>query len=113
METFEAFSQSIDWALNNEITDIMLEEAVLGIISSVDAPGSPAGEIRQAFHHGLFGRSAQHREASRGRYLDVRQDDLRRVIDTYLHNTPSRAVVTSENRLGEVDNQFEKIFVNE
>ena len=113
METFEAFSQSIDWALNNEITDIMLEEAVLGIISSVDAPGSPAGEIRQAFHHGLFGRSAEHREASRGRYLDVRQNDLRRVIDTYLHKTPSRAVVTSENRLGEVDNQFEQIFVNE
>ena len=113
METFEAFSQSIDWALNNDITDVMLEEAVLGIISSVDAPGSPAGEIRQAFHHGLFGRSAEHREASRGRYLDVRQNDLRRVIDTYLHKTPSRAVVTSENRLGEVDNQFEQIFVNE
>ena len=113
METFEDFSQSIDWALNNDITDVMLEEAVLGIISSVDAPGSPAGEIRQAFHHGLFGRSAEHREASRGRYLDVRQNDLRRVIDTYLHKTPSRAVVTSENRLGEVDNQFEQIFVNE
>jgi Zn-dependent M16 (insulinase) family peptidase len=113
METFEAFSQSIDWALNNDITDAMLEEAVLGIISSVDAPGSPAGEIRQAFHHGLFGRSAEYREASRGRYLDVRQDDLRRVIDTYLHKTPSRAVITSENRLGEVDNQFEQIFVNE
>jgi Zn-dependent M16 (insulinase) family peptidase len=113
IETFEAFSQSIDWALNNDITDVMLEEAVLGIISSVDAPGSPAGEIRQAFHHGLFGRSAEHREASRGRYLNVRQNDLRRVIDTYLHKTPSRAVVTSENRLGEVDNRFEQIFVNE
>lgn len=113
METFEAFSQSIDWALNNDITDAMLEEAVLGIISSVDAPGSPAGEIRQAYHHGLFGRSAEHREASRGRYLDVRQDDLRRVIDRYLHRAPSRAIVTSENRLGEVDNQFQQIFVNE
>ncbi len=113
METFEAFNQSIDWALNNDITDAMLEEAVLGIISSVDAPGSPAGELRQAFHHGLFGRSAEHRETSRGRYLDVRQDDLRRVIDAYLHKTPSRAVVTSENRLGEVDNQFEQILINE
>ncbi|MDC0068029.1 insulinase family protein [Gammaproteobacteria bacterium] len=113
MDTFEAFSESIDWALNNDITDLMLEEAVLGIISSVDAPGSPSGEIRQAFHHGLFGRSAEHREASRGRYLEVRQKDLRRVIDTYLHQTPSRAVVTSENLLGEVDNQFEQVFVNE
>lgn len=112
-ETLEAFRQSIDWALHNDITDLMLEEAVLGIISSVDAPGSPSGEIRQAFHHGLFGRSAEHRQASRGRYLEVRQNDLRRVIDTYLNKTPSRAVVTSENRLGEVDNQFEQVFVNQ
>jgi len=43
----------------------------------------------------------------------VRQSDLQRVIDRYLLGTPSRAVVTSENRLGEVDNQFEQIFVNE
>ena len=31
--------------------DAMLEEAVLGVMSSIDAPGSPAGEVRAAFHH--------------------------------------------------------------
>ncbi len=105
-ETFETFSRAVEWAVNTDITDSMLEEAVLGAISSVDAPGSPAGEIRQAYHHGLFGRTAEHRENSRRRYLDVRQDDLHRVAKKYLTGKPARSVVTSENRLSEVDSEF-------
>jgi Zn-dependent M16 (insulinase) family peptidase len=112
-ETFQAFDQAIDWVKNKDVTDAMLEEAVLGIISTIDAPGSPAGEIRQAFHHGLFGRNAGHREKLRRRFLEVRQDDLKRVSRTYLTSQPSRALVTSENRLKEVDNRFEIITINE
>lgn len=112
-ETFQAFDQAIDWIKNKDITDAMLEEAVLDIISSIDTPGSPAGEIRQAFHHGLFGRNAGHREKLRRRFLEVRQDDLKRVASTYLNSQPSRALVTSENRLKEVDNRFEIITINE
>ena len=110
-ETFETFTRSIEWANEAEMTDTMLEEAVLGVISSVDAPGSPAGEIRQAYHHALFGRMAEHREASRRRYLDVRQEDLRRVVRKYLTGSPVRAVVTSEHRLAEVDRDFERLVV--
>jgi Zn-dependent M16 (insulinase) family peptidase len=110
-ETFDSFRQSVDWAINSDITDAMLEEAVLGVISSVDAPGSPSGEIRQAYHHGLFGRSAEHREQSRKRYLEVRQDDLKRVASKYLTGTPTRAVVTSENRLSEVDSEFVQVTI--
>lgn len=105
-QTFETFDAATDWIQQTELTDAMLEEAVLGVISSVDAPGSPAGEIRQAFHHGLFGRSAEHREASRRRYLEVRQDDVRRVAAEYLNTAAAKAVVTSENRLAEIDQQF-------
>lgn len=110
-ETFDTFQQSIDWVLSADITDAMLEEAVLGVISSIDAPGSPAGEVRQAFHHGLFGRTAAHRERSRKRYLEVRQDDLRRVAERYLTGAPVRSLVTSENRLTEVDSEFQQLVV--
>ncbi|MBT7370178.1 MAG: peptidase M16 [Gammaproteobacteria bacterium] len=112
-ETFADFDASIDWLLGAEITDAMLEEAVLGVISSVDSPGSPAGEIRQAFHHQLFGRDAEHRQTLRSRYLEVRQSDLRRVTERYLTSAPSLAVVTSENRLTEIDDRFEIVRVNE
>ncbi len=110
-ETFDVFRASIEWLRSTAITDGMLEEAVLGIISSVDAPGSPAGEIRQAYHHQLFGRSTEHRETMRRRYLEVRQDDLKRVAANYLTVAPVRAVVTSENRRREIDNAFEIIEV--
>lgn len=112
-ETFEAFEQSVEWLLGNDIKDAMLEESVLGIVSSVDAPGSPAGELRQAFHHELFGRSAQHRQQLRARFLEVRTQDLKRVASQYLTTTPIKSLVTSENRLGEIDNGFTMININE
>ena len=113
IETFESFSRSIEWVLENEISDAMIDESVLAIISSIDSPASPAGEIRQSYHHGLFGRTAEYREESRQRYLSIRAHDLKSVANKYLNKEPSKAVVTSENRLGEVEKLFETVFVNE
>ena len=106
-ETFDDFLASVDWLIGAEITDDMLDEAILGVISSVDSPGSPSGEVRQAFHHQLFGRAPQHRQSMRSRYLAVRGADLKRVAAQYLTAVPSRAVVTNEQQLAEIDGQFE------
>ena len=112
-DTFDDFSAAIEGLLNTEIKDTILEEAVLGVISSIDSPGSPAGEIRQAFHHDLYGRSAGFREEMRRRYLEVRQADLKRVTEKYLCGQPSIAVVTSEQRLAEVEDRFKLIRVGD
>lgn len=112
-ETFADFRASVEWVLNSEVTDGMLEEAVLGVISSIDSPGSPSGEIRRAFHHGLFGRDAEHRRRNRRALLDVRVDDLKRVAEKYLAGEPSLAVVTSESRVAELDDRFTITRVNE
>ena len=112
-ETFDDFSAAIEGLLRTEITDSMLEESTLGVISSIDSPGSPAGEIRQAFHHDLYGRSSAHREAMRKRYLEVRQADLKRVAEQYLRGQPSIAVVTSQEHLAEVEGRFNIIRVND
>ena len=113
VDTFDDFSRAIEGLLNTDITDNMLEEAVLGVVSGVDSPGSPSGEIRAAFHHHLHGRSAAHRKAVRSRYLEVRQADLKRVVKDYLYGEPSVAVVTSEQRLAELPERFTIIRVNE
>lgn len=105
--TLETFQRSLDWIESAAVSAEMMEEAVLQIISSIDAPGSPAGEIRQAYHNALFDRTAPHREAMRARYLDVTVTDLKRVANEYLCVQPARAVFTSEQLLGEVDNSFE------
>ncbi len=105
-ETFKVFEHSIAWALESSLTEEMLEEAVLGIIAGIDAPASPAGEIRQAFHHGLSGRSADYRQRLRQSFFNVGVSDLERVAETYLAGDPSLALVTSENRLAEISDEF-------
>ena len=65
-------------------------------MGSLDKPSSPAGEAKQHFHNGLFGRSHAQRERFRQQILSVTLDDVRRVASEYL--TPenaSTAVITN------------------
>ena len=43
-DTLDDFDRSIDWLLDNPLGDEKIEEAILGVIGSLDKPGSPAGE---------------------------------------------------------------------
>ena len=108
-ETFSAFERAVDWVLKADIKDDMLDEAVLGVMSSIDSPASPAGEILQAYRQALSGRDAAHREKLRRRVLEVRVSDIKRVAADYLTLAGSKALITSENRLGEIDQEFETI----
>ncbi|MFP6808591.1 MAG: insulinase family protein [Pseudomonadales bacterium] len=105
-ETFAAFDQSIDWMLTSQVGFDLVEEAILGIVSSIDAPGSPAGEARQAFHSALHGRGAIEKRELRRRILDVNEQDIRRVAEIYLQGSSRRALVTSEARRTDIDDQF-------
>jgi Zn-dependent M16 (insulinase) family peptidase len=104
-ETLADFDQAIDWLLNTDHEAQQLEEAILGVISSLDKPGSPAGEAKQAFHNDLFGRNHQQRRRFREQILRVTLDDLKRVTATYLQpELASVAVITSQasyDQLGE------------
>ena len=83
-ETLADFDRSLHWLTDTRHEDKSLEEAVLGVISSIDRPGSPAGEARRAFHDTLHGRTPEQRRLFRGRVLQVTVDDLRRMVPTYL-----------------------------
>jgi Zn-dependent M16 (insulinase) family peptidase len=93
-KTFDAFAASIRWVLSNDIPFDLVEESILGIVSSIDAPGSPSGEARQVFHQSLFGRTNEHREEVRRRIINTQVADIKRVAETYLCGESSRAVVT-------------------
>ena len=95
-ETLEDFDRSIDWLLGEAHSWQVVEEAILGVIGAIDKPGSPAGEARDAFYNGLFGRTPEQRQRFRQRVLEVRLADLQRVAETYLlPPRASTAVVTS------------------
>ena len=94
--TLTDFDQSIAWVLEQSISNDKIEEAVLGVIGSLDKPSSPAGEAMQAFHSELNGRNKASAMAFRTRVLAVTQDDLKRVADHYLRpEFAQTAVITN------------------
>ena len=93
-ETFQDFEASINWLLNNEQKPHQLEEAILGLVSGMDKPGSPAGEAITACYALLHGRTPAFRKMLRKRLLQVTLEDLQRVTQQYLvEQKPTRAVV--------------------
>jgi Zn-dependent M16 (insulinase) family peptidase len=111
-ETLADFDASLTWLQSSELEAQKLEEAILGVVSSIDKPGSPAGEAKQAYHSALFGRTAEQREAFRQRILKVTLEDLKRVGATYFKpEFASVAVVTSPAAAAKLDDQFEIIAI--
>jgi len=93
--TLEDFDASIDWLLSERNQPEAIEQAILGVVSGIDKPRSPAGEAKSAFHNALFGRSPERRRELRSRILKVTLDDLQRVVKTYLKEKPSSIAVVS------------------
>ena len=99
-ETLRDFDMAVTWMLDTQHAYRALEEAILGVIGSMDKPSSPAGEAKHHFHNRLFGRSHATREQFRQRILTVSLDDLRRVTETYLKPAlASTVIVTNSGQL--------------
>lgn len=97
-ETLADFDASIDWLLSASHHGRDLDEAVLGIVGSIDKPGSPSGEARTAWQAELFERTAERRRDFRKRILEVSLDDLKRVGETWLTSEKaSTGIVTSDS----------------
>ncbi len=108
--TLDDFAQAVDWLAACEDEQQRLQEAILGVISSMDKPGSPAGEAKSTYHSTLFGRTPEVRQAFRERILAVTLDDLKRVANTYLQSQKaSVAVVTSQKTADTLAADFERI----
>ncbi len=98
-DTLDDFEAAVDWLLSNEHPWQPLEEAILGVVSSIDKPGSPAGEARQTYQAELFGRTRAKRETFRNRVLGVTLADIQRVAGEYLKpERASTAVVTNSEQ---------------
>lgn len=82
--TLKDFDDSIEWVAANSLGYDKIEEAILGVIGSLDKPGSPAGEAVQAFHSELNGRGKACTIQFRDRVLAVTEADVKRVAANYL-----------------------------
>lgn len=105
-ETFEHFEQSVNWLLNEPQKPEQLEEAILGIVSGMDKPGSPAGEAVKSCFSDLHNRGEAWQQKMRGNILAVTLEDLQRVATTYLKDKPSSKAVLAPYDKEEVVQQL-------
>ena len=97
--TLKDFDDSIAWLLDNRLAEEKVEEAILGVIGSIDKPASPAGEAVQAFHGELNGRTKASAELFRNQVLAVTDSDLKRVASTYLGSEKAQTAVITNSDL--------------
>ncbi len=97
--TLNDFDQSIQWALDKPIGADKIEEAVLGVIGSMDKPSSPAGEAIQSFYSELNGRNKLTQTEFRQRILNVTEADLKQVAEKYLSPDKAQTAVITNNEL--------------
>lgn len=96
-ETLADFDEALSWLQNTEHSNQSVEEAILGVVASLDKPSSPAGEAKQTFHAELAGRTQSLRETFRQRVLGVTAQDMQRVAATYLDPAKASTAVISNN----------------
>ncbi len=103
-DTLGDFDKSLTWLEAQQGCAQQVEEAILGVISAIDRPNSPAGEAKQTFHAELYGNTREKRERFRSRVLQVTLEDLKRVAGTYLRpELAHTAVITHPDRVAELD----------
>jgi len=96
--TLEDFDASLQWIMEDreDHEPRLLEEAILGVISALDRPRSPAGEAVAAYYAERNGRTPEQRRRFRQRVLKVTLDDLRRVVRDYLKPELANTAVISD-----------------
>lgn len=96
LETYQDFLRAYDWLMGSEATQSKVDEAILNVISSMDKPGSPAGERKKAFFQQLYGRTHEVRMAYRHGVISTTLAELREVAGRYLTGSEySQAVLTN------------------
>ena len=83
-DTLEDFRRSLAWLYDEKHDPSKLEEAILGVISGLDRPASPAGTAKQAYYNELFGRTKAYRASFRQAVLEVDIARLKTVAEKYL-----------------------------
>lgn len=102
-DTLADFDKAIDWFMHSQHSWQSIEESILGAVSGIDKPDSPAGRAKRLFHADLHGRTLDKRQAFRDRLLSTQLTDLQRVCERYLKpELAHTAVVTDKTHAARV-----------
>ena len=96
-DTLNDFDASVEWLLASDLSWQAVEEAILGTVSGIDKPDSPAGRAKRLYHAELHGRTLALRQQFRERLLATTAADLKRVASTYLAPEKANVAVISDH----------------
>ena len=99
--TLADFDASVEWLLSSKADSHALEEAILSVVSSLDKPASPAGEVKKAFYDALYKRTLEQKRVLREAIINPRHEDLCRVADTYLKPELACSVILTDAKSAE------------
>ncbi len=111
--TLADFAASLDWIMEERHEWRVVEEAILGVVSQMDKPGSPAGEAKKAFHNSLHGRTPEKRRQIRARVLEVTLDDVRGAAERWLGGVEPNLGIISHRSLLEADGDLPELEIHE
>lgn len=98
-ETLNDFDNAIDWAITTHHSAQSIEEAILGVVSGLDKPDSPAGAAKRDFHAMLNERTPETRQRFRERLLAVNEEKLKEVAGKYLKKDHAHTcIITDRNK---------------
>lgn len=98
-ETFADFNSSITKMMTAKIKARDIQEAIFNAVSKIDAPVSPPDTVKQDFYASLKGINKAFRENYKQKLLNVKAEDLRRVVTAYFIDQPhSKAVITGHKQ---------------
>lgn len=105
-ETLSDFTTSLEWLNSGSLTDEQVEQSILGVVGSLDKPGSPAGEVKGAYQNRLFNRTDEFRKQYRESILSVTKDDLSKLVPKYFNEgNRSEAVITDADKAKSLESQ--------
>lgn len=95
-ETLADFDQSLVWLQEAEHEQRTVDEAILGVISDIDRPDSPAGDALSSWYADLHGRDANRRREFRQQVMAVTLEDLKRVATSWLEPDKAHTAVITD-----------------
>lgn len=84
-ETLKDFDSALDWLHNSKHSASEIEEAILGVVGSIDKPIAPAGMAIRDFHNRLYGYSHAQKCRYREAVLNTKIEDMLSVAGKYLN----------------------------
>lgn len=103
MKTLDTFDRCSEWIKSNAFEKREIEESIMGIFKTIDAPIPPGSRGMDRF---FYDRDDAAIEKHRLALFNVSEEDVKRVAETYLSRTGSRALIGPENNdLNKITNE--------